>query len=64
MTKGDYMERIMELDSSIRVMDAAIPLHLARGLDCSYYAYAYYKDGTEGLLNIVEHLAALQTRCI
>lgn len=63
-SKGDYMEAVKEMDEAIKEMDSAIPQHLSTeleklGVDRSGFVYAYYKNGTEGLLDVMSRYAYL-----
>ena len=59
MNKGDLMKLVKNTNADIREIDSAIPMHLWKDIDTSLYAYCYYKDGREGLINLVENLYLL-----
>ena len=56
LNKGQMMKLVKATNSDIREMDSAIPMALWKDIDTSLYAYAYYKKGGEGLINLVEYL--------
>ena len=56
MTKGKLMKLVQATNSDIREMDSAIPIALWKDIDTSIYAYAYYREGGEGLINLIENL--------
>ena len=56
MTKEKLMKLVQATNSNIRILDSAIPMALWKEVNTSIYAYAYYRNGREGSVNLVETL--------
>ena len=64
VTKGEYISFILANSKEFRIIDSAIPIEywesLERlGLNMASYAYAYYENGMQGLVNIMAEYAKI-----
>jgi len=55
---------IMENSEEIRTIDAAIPMDLwSDTRDLDWCAYAYFKNGREGVISLPVEIAKIQVGC-